>query len=128
MQNKDENLNELEFWCTLLLCGKNPQFYTKLEKLPAFSEDLTMADDSWKNISQEERDWAYKLSIEGGALDYDVGMRCAERRGRKENALENARNLLRMNLLTLEQISQAVNLPLEEILKLKEELEQTVTE
>jgi len=90
-----------------------------------------MADDSWKNISQEERDWAYKLSIEGGALDYDVDMRYAERRGFKEGAekkaIENARNLLKMNLGTVEQISQAINLPLEEVLKIKEELKQTST-
>ncbi len=37
-------------------------------------------------------------------------------------AIESARNLLRMNLLTSEQISQAVSLPLEQVLTLKEEL------
>ena len=42
--------------------------------------------------------------------------------GAQANAIENARNLLRMNLLTEEQISQAVSLPLEQVIALKDEL------
>ncbi len=42
--------------------------------------------------------------------------------GRIEGARENAKNLLRMNLGSLDQISQAVSLPLEQIIALKEEL------
>ena len=45
--------------------------------------------------------------------------------GVRENAIENARNLLAMNILTSEQIAQAVSLPLEQVLTLREEL--TVT-
>ena len=41
----------------------------------------------------------------------------------EDNKIENARNLLKMNLGTPEQISQAVSLPLEQVLALKEELE-----
>ena len=41
--------------------------------------------------------------------------------GIEQNARENARNLLRMNLGTLEQIAQAVSLPLAEVLSLREE-------
>ena len=42
--------------------------------------------------------------------------------GRQEKAVEAARNLLKMNVLTLEQISQAQGLPLEEVQKLAEEI------
>ena len=42
--------------------------------------------------------------------------------GAHENALKNARNLLKMNLLTLEQIAQATELPLQEVLRLQNEL------
>ncbi len=45
--------------------------------------------------------------------------------GRQEKAVETARNLLKMNVLTLEQISQAQGLPLEEVQKLAEEIVQT---
>ena len=42
--------------------------------------------------------------------------------GAQQNARENARNLLRMGLGTLEQVAQAVSLPLAEVLALREEL------
>ena len=49
--------------------------------------------------------------------------------GVAEGARQNARNLLRMNLGTPEQIAQAVSLPLEEVLALKAGLSQeTVVE
>ncbi len=44
--------------------------------------------------------------------------------GIQETKIANAKNLLRMNILTPEQISQAVSLPLEQVLALKAELEQ----
>ena len=42
--------------------------------------------------------------------------------GRQEKAVETVRNLLKMNVLSLEQISQATNLPLDEIQKLAEKI------
>ena len=42
--------------------------------------------------------------------------------GARETAIANAKNLLRMNLGSLDQISQAVSLPLEQVIALKEEL------
>lgn len=42
--------------------------------------------------------------------------------GMEENARQNARNLLRMQLGNPEQIAQAVSLPLEEIFVLQKEL------
>lgn len=44
------------------------------------------------------------------------------RESKKEQALEAARNLLAMNILTPEQIAQAVGLPLEQVLDLQKEL------
>jgi hypothetical protein len=43
--------------------------------------------------------------------------------GARETALKNARNLLQMNLLTPEQIALATELPLQEILALKNSLQ-----
>ena len=42
--------------------------------------------------------------------------------GAHDKAIESARNLLAMNVLTPEQISQATSLPLDEVLELKENL------
>jgi hypothetical protein len=46
-----------------------------------------------------------------------------EAKGKKENAISNAKNFLRMNLGAPEQIAQGTGLPLEQVLALKEELE-----
>ncbi|MCR5047253.1 MAG: Rpn family recombination-promoting nuclease/putative transposase [Treponema sp.] len=43
-------------------------------------------------------------------------------RGREEKSVETARNLLKMNALTPEQIAQAVAMPLEQVLELQKEL------
>ena len=42
--------------------------------------------------------------------------------GRDEKALEDAENLLRLNKLSDEEISQTIGLPLEQVLKLKEKI------
>ena len=42
--------------------------------------------------------------------------------GARENAIANAKNLLRMNLGSPEQIAQGTSLPLEQVIALKEEL------
>ena len=47
--------------------------------------------------------------------------------GAHENAVENARNLISMNLGTTEQIAQATGLSLEEVLAIKEEILSSAT-
>ena len=42
--------------------------------------------------------------------------------GARENAIANAKNFLRMNLGSPEQIAQGTSLPLEQVIALKEEL------
>ena len=55
--------------------------------------------------------------------DEDMFVKVQKQIAVEDNKIENARNLLKMNLGTPEQISQAVSLPLEQVLALKEELE-----
>ena len=62
---------------------------------------------TWQQTIDEEKRFAFE---EGVSL------------GVEQNARENARNLLRMNILTSEQIAQAVSLSVEEVLTLQEEL------
>ena len=81
-------------------------------------------------VIEDEINWARQNSIFKAQRDYNTGMHNAEKRGfdrgitqgARQNAIANARNLLCMNLLTPEQISKAVALPLEQVLALKEEL------
>ena len=51
-------------------------------------------------------------------------MKIGERKGAQEKAVENAQNLLKMNLGNPEQIAQAVGLPLEQVLELQKEFAQ----
>ena len=53
--------------------------------------------------------------------EFDI-RREAKEEGARDAKLEAARNLLKMNLGTPEQIAQAQGLTLEEVLKIKEEL------
>ena len=46
--------------------------------------------------------------------------------GAQQKAIEDAKNLLKMNICTVEQISQAIGLPIEQILQLKAQICQTV--
>ena len=90
-------------------------------------------------MSEEDANWFRENSRFIGQRDYNSGMEAATRRGveqglqqglkqglkqgERKTALKNAENLLKLNLLTPEQIAQAVELPLEEVLKLKGKVE-----
>jgi len=59
-------------------------------------------------------------------MEWDREMACMRAKGReegrKEKAMEAARNLLAMNTLTSEQIAQAVGLSLDQVLELQKKL------
>lgn len=50
--------------------------------------------------------------------DYDTDMRVKQEEAREINKLANAKNLLKLKLLSLEQIAEAIQLPLEDVKKL----------
>lgn len=62
-----------------------------------------------------------EAGYEEGVAD---GMAEGITKGAQQTAITNAKNLLQMNLGTPEQISQAVSLPLEQVLALKSEMVQ----
>ena len=59
---------------------------------------------------------------EGLEEGLEKGMEKGLAQGAREKARENASNLIKMNILSPEQIAQATGLSLEEVLALKEEL------
>ena len=59
-----------------------------------------------------------------GEWDQEKFIEVQKKIAAEDRSIANAKNLLRMNLGSVEQISQAVSLPLEQVLALKEELEQ----
>ena len=76
---------------------------------------------------EREKTYAYVHGKEEGLAEgHEKGLKEGKELGLKEgaheNAIANARNLLKMNIGTVEQISKAIGLSVEEILKLKDEL------
>ena len=99
------------------------------------------AKSSLLTVSQDEINWAIENSIHTAICDYNTermnflereqkaiekgmaqGIEKGMAQGAQQNAIANAKNLLKMNLGTPEQISQAVSLPLEQVLALQNEL------
>ena len=54
--------------------------------------------------------------------DKEEGIEIGREKGRNEKAVEAAEQLIKMNILSAEQIATAVNLPLEQVLELKEKV------
>ena len=50
--------------------------------------------------------------------DYDTDMRVKQEEGTEINKLANAKNLLKLKLLSLEHLPEAIQLPLEDVKKL----------
>ena len=59
-----------------------------------------------------------------GEWDQEKFIEVQKKLAAEDRSIANAKNLLRMNLGSVEQISQAVSLSLDQVLALKEELEQ----
>ena len=68
-------------------------------------------------------DYGKEREAFGRAEGLKRGLKTGMQRGVHENAIANAKNFLRMNLGSPEQIAQGTGLPLEQVLALKEELE-----
>ncbi len=66
---------------------------------------------TWQQTIDEEKDIAFEEGREEGL-----------EKGKSEKAVEDAENLLRMGVVTPEQISQAIGLPLEQVLQIKERI------
>jgi len=79
--------------------------YFKEQKMSIIANLLT--DFNQEDYDRNRREEGYEIGIQDGI---------------RQTAIANAKNLLRMNLGSLEQISKAVSLPLEQVLALKEEL------
>ena len=103
-----------------------------------------MAMHAYNEVSEEERAWAYHLSLDRAETDYNNGLLLSEQRGFEQGKavgraeglaageqkgsqrakLEDARNLLQMKLGTVEQIAQATGIPFAEVERLAAELAQ----
>lgn len=74
-----------------------------------------MFEESIDEISQEEKDWAMQLSIDGGVIDYDSAMDYAERRGKTAAKLEDAVIAVKKYNVTLENAAEDFGVSLESL-------------
>ena len=141
-----EKLTKLEKWGLFLSYASDENKKDYIESLIKSEEGLMHAKSSLLTVSQDEINWAIENSIHTAICDYNTermniqererkaieqatekgleqGMKQGIEQGVQAAAIANAKNLLRMNLGTPEQISQAVSLPLEQVLELKKEVE-----
>ena len=77
-------------------------------------------------MSEEESNWFRQNSIDTFIRDRNTEMENATKKGLEQGAktakLEAATNLLKMNVLSANQIAQATELPLEEVLELERKM------
>ena len=124
---------------------KNTPLLTHCTPLLGYAKLVEYAQAAKKNGIQNPIDFAVRKCISEGVLaqyltqkstevrnmliaeyDYDTDMRVkqeeawekGEIQGMKKNKLANAKNLLKLKLLSLEQIAEAIQLPLEDVKKL----------
>ena len=92
-----------------------PQIRKALDLLRQMS-----ADESIRLLA-EEREKALKDEASALASARREGEQIGLEKGEKKKALEAARSLLKMNLLTFEQIAEVTGLPVGEVKRMKDE-------
>lgn len=79
-----------------------------------------------KRMSEEESNWFREFSRDTAMRDYNESMSIAKKEGlaegERKKAVEAARNLLKMNVLSPEQIAQAEGLSLEQVMEIQKDL------
>ena len=71
---------------------------------------------TWQQTIDEEKDIAFEEGRE-------EGMKLGIEQGIERARIENAESLLKMEIGTVEQISQATGIPLEQVMQIKERIE-----
>lgn len=112
-----EDLKRAVFWCKFISEGVGSTELTRFAECNGMTKELEMAEQAYNEITvtEEERAWAYHLSMDRAEVDYRnelmLGMEEAREKATEEKAISSARNLLAMKLGTHEQIAKAVELP-----------------
>ena len=120
-KNSDKILNEEQkAFLELITHNKGTDSFTKqIEKL---AEDAK-SNLQWKRQYMEwERQRVYDFEA-GREKGLAQGLEKGLEKGISQHAIESATNLLKMNVLTVDQIAQAEGLPIEKVLELQKEIQ-----
>ena len=117
-----EQLTKAEKWGMFFAYADSERHQPYVRKVIESEEALMAADFIVRTMSKEDAEWFRQNSYENAVWDYNHGMYRAEKRGERRKALDDARNLLAMHILTVEQIAQAIGLSVEEVQEIEASL------
>jgi predicted transposase/invertase (TIGR01784 family) len=127
----------LEKWLAFLDIGDNEQIRTALEGAAMADPTLEKALEELEELGRDPENWAAYISLKKTIFDAaakearqkrllkearEQSLEQGLEQGEHHRAVTTARNLLRMGM-TANQVAKATDLPLEEVQKLKEELQ-----
>ena len=134
IEGLSDDVNSLtvpQMWGKFFLYGSVPEKQDFIELLAAKNRGIKMAVTVLKNVSQDEINWYHESRYWMHVSDEKTRNRAATERGLAEGRAkgraegraegisetkrENALNLLKMNVLSVEQIAQAVGLSIDEV-------------
>ena len=119
-------LTPAQMWGKFFLYASKPDKEDFVKELAKANRGIDMAVTVLKNISQDEINWYHETRYWMHVSDQKSMISSAEDRGITKGITQtqkaNALNLLKMKLGTPEQISQAIGLPLEQVLQLAESI------
>ena len=117
---------KLENWALFLKDADNPRKQNFIQHLTNKEDGLMNAQKSLSRISADKALWIAQWKQESFERDIRSGLHAAEEigmtKGAHNKAIEAARNLLAMQLGTIEQIAQASGLSVEEVQSLASEM------
>ncbi len=88
-------------------------------KTPRASDSLRLEEILANSLTEFDAEEAYRDIRNDG---YEEGLEDGRAEGASQKAIETAENFLRMGVNTIEQISQAIGLPLEKVQEIAEQL------
>ncbi|MBO4318955.1 MAG: Rpn family recombination-promoting nuclease/putative transposase [Treponema sp.] len=130
LEKQPEDLSEIEFWAMFIMSYEKPKVWKLLSTLTARQKELNMAQALLNTMSHDQQEWENQIGYERFVRDcisrennaYRKGEIQGIQQGASQKAIEAAENLLRMGVNTVEQISQAIGLPLEKVQELAENI------
>ena len=119
-------LTPAQMWGKFFLYASVPEKQDYIRELAKHNRGINMAVTVLKNISQEEMNWYHETRYWMHVSDERTMKHAAWERGvnqgERNKAIETAKNFLKMNILTVEQIAQGTGLSVAEVQELAAQL------
>ena len=123
-------LTPVQKWGLFLSYADDEKQVAYINKIAESEKGIMKAERIVGRMSEEDSNWFRQFSIDTYRRDQNAireatikeGLNEGLKKGRNEKALETAENLIKMKILTVEQIAQATSLPPEKIQELQKSI------